>query len=133
MSKDMSGVKCTNCKKGIYKETTQMDDLCGVLHCNKCNHEIQRHIKTKKEIELHKVYDAIKETIAKTKIESLDVVDYCQSWWLNEKNHELGKEMNTPKINRLAKKLVEGGYLTIDKSKTSTSTGTCYKLTDKIF
>jgi len=90
-------------------------------------------LQTKKEIELHKVYDAIKEIITKEKIESKGVVDYCQSWWLNYKNNGLGKEMNTPKINRLAKILVEGGYLIIDKSKTSTSTGTCYKLTDKQF
>ena len=131
MSKDMSGVKCTNCKKGIYKETNQLDDLNGVLHCDKCNHEIQRYIETKKEIEVRKVYDAIKNRIAKQL--EINGFDFCLSWWLNKNNHELGKEMTTPKINRLAKILVEGGYLTIDKSMTSTSTGTCYKLTDKQF
>ena len=87
-------------------------------------------LEKKREEDLHKVYDAIKEIISNTKYEGCD---FCLSWWLNHNNHELGKEMTTPKINRLAKILVEGGYLTIDKSMTSTSTGTCYKLTDKQF
>ena len=90
-------------------------------------------LEKKREEDLHKVYDAIKSVIAKQIEENPFFEGYCQSWWLNKNNHELGKEMSTPKINRLAKILVEGGYLTIDKSRTSTSTGTCYKLTDKQF
>ena len=39
---DMAGKKCKKCKKGTYKETSQMDDLKGVLHCDKCNDEIDR-------------------------------------------------------------------------------------------
>ena len=55
--------------------------------------------------------------------------DHCQSWWLNPSNTNLG--LKTSEINSRAKKLVEEGFLTIDRSKTSKSTGTCYKLTDK--
>lgn len=34
---DMKGKKCTACKKGTYQETSQHDDMDGVLHCDKCN------------------------------------------------------------------------------------------------
>ena len=40
----MKGKKCTKCKKGTYKETSQMDDLKGVLHCDKCNDETERYV-----------------------------------------------------------------------------------------
>ena len=40
---DMTGKKCTSCKKGTYQETSQMDDMDGVLHCTKCNKEVKRH------------------------------------------------------------------------------------------
>jgi len=69
------------------------------------------------------VYNEIVNTMEKMQ------VDYCQSWWLNYRNTSLG--LKTPKINQIAKKLVKQGYLMIDKSRTSTSTGTSYKLTDK--
>ncbi len=41
---DMTGKKCKNkgCK-GNYKETSQMDDMDGVLHCSKCGEKIQRY------------------------------------------------------------------------------------------
>lgn len=41
---DMTGKKCK--KKGCggkYKETSQMDDMDGVLHCSKCNDRVQRY------------------------------------------------------------------------------------------
>jgi hypothetical protein len=41
---DMKGKQCKKCKKGIYKETGPMDDMQGVLHCDKCNHMISRYI-----------------------------------------------------------------------------------------
>ena len=41
---DMMGKKCKKCKKGKYKETSQMDDLKGVLHCDKCGDEIERYM-----------------------------------------------------------------------------------------
>ena len=55
-------------------------------------------------------------------------VDYCQSWWLNTKNYNIG--LTTPEINRRAKLLVKQGLLLIDKSLTSNSCGICYRLTD---
>lgn len=48
-SVDRTGKKCTKCKKGKYHETTQMDDMDGVLHCTNCNHRIDRWSKTVKE------------------------------------------------------------------------------------
>lgn len=42
MKIDMTGKKCRKCGKGKYKETTFFDDMDGVLHCDKCNHEIKR-------------------------------------------------------------------------------------------
>ena len=40
---DMKGKKCTTCKKGTYEETSQHDDMDGVLHCTKCQKEVKRH------------------------------------------------------------------------------------------
>ena len=40
---DRKGQKCETCKKGKYTETSQMDDLEGVLHCEKCQHKIERY------------------------------------------------------------------------------------------
>ena len=39
---DMTGCKCTKCKKGTYQETSQMDDTDGVLHCTNCGMKVQR-------------------------------------------------------------------------------------------
>jgi len=43
--KDMMRKKCKECGKGIYIETTLMDDLSGILHCNKCDAVTERYIK----------------------------------------------------------------------------------------
>lgn len=48
---DNMGKKCKKCGKGIYKETSQLDDLKGVLNCNKCDHEIDRYSKHVKKFE----------------------------------------------------------------------------------
>jgi hypothetical protein len=46
----MKGKKCTNCKKGKYGETSQLDDLEGVLHCTNCGEKTDRYVdKTVKE------------------------------------------------------------------------------------
>lgn len=37
------GVKCEKCASGLYAETTAHDDMDGVLHCNKCGHEIKAY------------------------------------------------------------------------------------------
>jgi len=41
---DNKNIKCIKCGKGTYIETSQLDDLKGVLHCSKCGHEIKRYI-----------------------------------------------------------------------------------------
>jgi len=40
---DRTGTKCNSCGKGTYKETGQLDDMNGVLHCNKCGAQVKRH------------------------------------------------------------------------------------------
>lgn len=45
---DMMGKKCKTCGKGVYKETSLMDDMKGVLHCNKCGAETERYIDSTK-------------------------------------------------------------------------------------
>lgn len=84
-------------------------------------------MKTKNQIkeEAKEIYLAIKEVMSKSEC------DFCQSWWLNTKNFDLKSNLSTPQINQRAKLLVKQGYLTVDKTKTSTSYGTCYRLTDK--
>jgi hypothetical protein len=84
-------------------------------------------MKSKKQIneEAKEIYFAIK------RIMELSETDYCQSWWLNTRNFKLMSDLKTPQITQRAKLLVKQGYLIIDKARTSTSTGTCYKLTDK--
>jgi hypothetical protein len=49
---DMMGKKCEKCKKGKYKETSQLDDLEGVLHCSKCGDKVERYKKKIKEIDM---------------------------------------------------------------------------------
>ena len=44
---DLKGKKCKSCKKGKYKETSQLDDLNGVLHCDSCGEEVNRYINEK--------------------------------------------------------------------------------------
>jgi hypothetical protein len=41
---DMYGKVCKKCKKGKYRETSHMDDLEGVLHCDKCGEETERYL-----------------------------------------------------------------------------------------
>jgi hypothetical protein len=77
--------------------------------------------------EANVVYWAIQELM------KIQEVDYCQSWWLNTRNFTFKTEMSTQKINQRAKLLVKEGYLKIDSNRTSTSTGTCYQLTEKKF
>jgi hypothetical protein len=40
---DQKGEKCTSCKKGKYAETELIDDMRGTLHCEKCEHQIERY------------------------------------------------------------------------------------------
>lgn len=38
----MTFLRCLVCKKGFYEESSIMDDMHGVLHCNVCHHETRR-------------------------------------------------------------------------------------------
>jgi hypothetical protein len=44
---DMTGKICRNCHKGAYQETSQFDDMDGVLHCPKCGDETKRWVNRK--------------------------------------------------------------------------------------
>jgi len=41
---DMRGKPCKKCKKGTYQETSQFDDMDGVVHCTKCGHPVKRWV-----------------------------------------------------------------------------------------
>jgi len=86
-------------------------------------------MKTKNEIndEAKEIYFAIKELMNKHN------VNYAQSWWLNPRNFNLKSRLKTPQVVQRCKLLIKQGYLIIDKSNTSTSSGTSYKLTNKDF
>ena len=85
-------------------------------------------MKTQFEIdnECIEVYDAIKDIMKQLN------TDHCQSWWANSRNCSSLRHLSSREIVRRANKLVRDGYLTIDKKRTSSSTGTCYMLTEKI-
>jgi hypothetical protein len=61
---DMKGKKCTACKKGTYEETSQHDDMDGVLHCDKCRKEVKRHqaAASKKKRVSEGIMDVVKQT-----------------------------------------------------------------------
>ena len=40
---DNTGKTCRQCGEGKYRELTQMDDMDGVLHCDKCNDRTDRY------------------------------------------------------------------------------------------
>ena len=43
-NQDLNGKECKSCIKGIYKETSLMDDLKGVLHCSECGAKVNRYL-----------------------------------------------------------------------------------------
>ena len=43
MREDMMGRLCEKCGEGHYNETRLQDDWDGVLHCDKCDHEVNRY------------------------------------------------------------------------------------------
>jgi len=43
---DRTGKKCESCGKGRYAETTYWDDVDGYLHCKKCDHLVNRYVKS---------------------------------------------------------------------------------------
>lgn len=46
---DLLNTECHKCVEGHYVETSQFDDYDGLLHCDKCNHEVKRHPETRNE------------------------------------------------------------------------------------
>ena len=42
--KDRLNDVCTNCYKGIYRETSVKDSENGVLHCTACSHTVTRYL-----------------------------------------------------------------------------------------
>lgn len=52
---DNKNKTCKKCKKGTYGETSMQDDWDGVVHCDKCGHEITRHEKHKVKTSLAKI------------------------------------------------------------------------------
>ena len=90
-------------------------------------------LKPKRKLKKHIIEEAEEIYYAIIKTMNEMETDHCQSWWLNKNNFDLKSKLFTSKINRRARLLVRQGYLQINKSLTSTSTGTCYKLTEKIF
>ena len=60
--------------------------------------------------------------------ESKKYYNFCQSWWIKTECN-----MKTAEITRIGKKLAKMGYLEIDYKNTSTSTGTRFIPTTKIY
>lgn len=48
---DMTDETCTRCGRGQYVETGIQDDMRGVLHCNNCTMEIDRHAEAGDQVE----------------------------------------------------------------------------------
>lgn len=44
--KDMLKQECIKCYRGYYIETSQADDMDGVVHCFECGHEMPRYKET---------------------------------------------------------------------------------------
>jgi hypothetical protein len=58
---DMTGCTCTACKKGKYQETSQHDDMDGVLHCTNCGKQVKRWNEKKAMKELAMPYSEFKD------------------------------------------------------------------------
>ena len=42
---DLTNSTCDKCKVGAYVEKYIYDDIDGTLHCDKCNHKVNRYAK----------------------------------------------------------------------------------------
>lgn len=67
-SGDMTGKTCTKCHKGKYQETTQHDDMDGILHCTNCNSTIRRWKNIKEDINEEQLDEAARVKIVKARI-----------------------------------------------------------------
>ena len=102
---DMKGKKCTACKKGTYQETSQHDDMDGVLHCDKCNREVKRHqaAASKKKRVSEGIMDVVKQTFNDC------VAGYPQGTsegqflqgWARAIRAETGRDIPAEKLTRL--------------------------------
>jgi len=101
---DMTDKKCTSCKKGTYQETSQHDDMDGVLHCTNCNKSVKRHqpATTKKNIS-EGIMDVVKQTFNDC------VVGYPQGTsegqfiqgWARAIRAETGRKISLEKLTKL--------------------------------
>jgi uncharacterized Zn finger protein (UPF0148 family) len=62
---DMTNKACKKCKSGKYKETSQQDDMDGVLHCTKCGSQ------TKRWMQKPKKSSTVSESVDKDKLKSV--------------------------------------------------------------
>ena len=55
---DMTNKTCTKCHKGKYHETSQHDDMHGVLHCTKCGTQVKRWKVVKEDLDEEQLDEA---------------------------------------------------------------------------
>jgi len=55
---DMTNKTCTKCHKGKYHETSQHDDMYGVLHCTKCGTQVKRWKVVKEDLDEEQLDEA---------------------------------------------------------------------------
>jgi hypothetical protein len=110
--KDMMGKKCKTCGKGVYRETTVMDDMHGILHCNKCDAVTERYIdnkstNSKKDTNSKKELDTIKDkVILWSKSQRKAKHDSLEMKWFKEFDDDIKKSKTKDEI----KKVILGMY-----------------------
>ena len=67
-SGDRTGKTCEKCHKGKYQETSQHDDMYGVLHCTKCGTQVKRWKSIKEENVSEEELDEARIKIVKARI-----------------------------------------------------------------
>jgi len=55
---DMTNKTCTKCHKGKYHETSQHNDMYGVLHCTKCGTQVKRWKVVKEDLDEEQLDEA---------------------------------------------------------------------------
>jgi hypothetical protein len=103
--KDMTGETCEKCKKGKYQETSQNDDMDGVLHCTKCNKQVDRWRSYKAEGRVGDVVKGVKR-IAKGKTDPQAAVahrsnEYFNAFNTGDKDAIRKTERNLDRVNKV--------------------------------
>jgi hypothetical protein len=124
---DMTGKKCTACKKGTYQETSQMDDMDGVLHCNKCRKEVKRHQSdksTKKDVTEAKKRNLIK---LHDRLVDLDDIGFdgneYDKPYVSSARYDNGQRLHTGELSDL-NDLYPDFYSEMEQGLTPTMSGT---------